>query len=175
MLVFSDTSPISCLASLGRLDLLETYGEVKIVPAVEEELRQHPSERARLLIDNAFSRGLLVRPRCSRRELRSSNSTQQFSGESPNPRAAGVVGSNWQVIPTFRSFWTAPAGAGKSGIGFQPMRWVCSLARMPMPRVFPATQNPFVNENWLNTSSYWREDSGDVMRTQRCSRRRQLS
>ena len=61
MLVFSDTSPISCLASLGRLDLLETYGEVKIVPAVEEELRQHPSERARLLIDSAFSRGLLVR------------------------------------------------------------------------------------------------------------------
>jgi hypothetical protein len=61
MLVFSDTSPISCLASLERLDLLETYGEVNIVSAVEEELRQHPSERARLLIDSAFSRGLLVR------------------------------------------------------------------------------------------------------------------
>jgi predicted nucleic acid-binding protein len=46
---------------LGRLDLLETYGEVKIVSFVEEELRQHPSERARLLIDSAFSRRLLVR------------------------------------------------------------------------------------------------------------------
>jgi hypothetical protein len=36
MLVFSDTSPISCLASLGRLDLLEMYGQVRIVSSVED-------------------------------------------------------------------------------------------------------------------------------------------
>ncbi|MFM8657087.1 MAG: hypothetical protein ACKOD5_08150, partial [Chthoniobacterales bacterium] len=34
-------------------------------------------------------------------------------------------------------------GAGKSGIGFQPMRSVYSLARMPMPRVFLAAQSLF--------------------------------
>ena len=61
MLVFSDTSPISCLASLGRLDLLEIYGQVRIVPAVEEELSRHPSESARALIQEAFERGLLRR------------------------------------------------------------------------------------------------------------------
>jgi predicted nucleic acid-binding protein len=61
MLVFSDTSPISCLASLGRLDLLEMYGQVRIVPAVEEELSRHPSESARALIQEAFERGLLRR------------------------------------------------------------------------------------------------------------------
>lgn len=61
MLVFSDTSPISCLASLGRLDLLEMYGQVRIVPAVEEELSRHPSESARALIKEAFDRGLLRR------------------------------------------------------------------------------------------------------------------
>jgi uncharacterized protein len=61
MLVFSDTSPISCLASLGRLDLLEMYGQVKIVAAVEQELSFHPSERARALILEAFDSGLLLR------------------------------------------------------------------------------------------------------------------
>ena len=61
MLVFSDTSPISCLASLGRLDLLEMYGQVTIVSAVEQELSRHPSERARALVKEAFDRGLLRR------------------------------------------------------------------------------------------------------------------
>lgn len=61
MLVFSDTSPISCLASLGRLDLLEMYGQVRIVSAVEQELSRHPSERARALVKEAFDRGLLRR------------------------------------------------------------------------------------------------------------------
>jgi predicted nucleic acid-binding protein len=61
MRVFSDTSPISCLASLDRLELLESFGGVKIVPAVEAELSRHPSERARNLIAQAFERGLLVR------------------------------------------------------------------------------------------------------------------
>ena len=61
MLVFSDTSPISCLASLGRLDLLEMYGEVRIVSSVEQELSHHPSESARALVKEAFDRGLLRR------------------------------------------------------------------------------------------------------------------
>ena len=61
MLVFSDTSPISCLASLGRLDLLEMYGQVRIVSAVEQELSRHPLERARALVKEAFDRGLLRR------------------------------------------------------------------------------------------------------------------
>ena len=42
MLVFSDTSPISCLASLQRLDLLDAYGSVRITQAVKNELDAHP-------------------------------------------------------------------------------------------------------------------------------------
>jgi predicted nucleic acid-binding protein len=40
MLVFSDTSPISCLASLQRLDLLDAYGSVRITQAVKNELER---------------------------------------------------------------------------------------------------------------------------------------
>lgn len=62
MLVFSDTSPISCLASLGRLDLLESYGAVRITQAVKSELDAHPLESARADIQTALKRGLLIIP-----------------------------------------------------------------------------------------------------------------
>jgi hypothetical protein len=42
------------------------------------------------------------------------------------------------------------ARARRSGIGFQPMRLVCSLARMPMPRFFPPAESPFAKGRWSN-------------------------
>lgn len=60
MLVFSDTSPISCLASLGRLDLLEIYGPVCITRSVKNELDAHPLVAARADIAAALERGWLL-------------------------------------------------------------------------------------------------------------------
>ena len=51
MLAVSNTSPLSNLAIIARLDLLqERYGYVRIPPAVAQELAQlsHPGGRARL-------------------------------------------------------------------------------------------------------------------------------
>ena len=60
MLVFSDTSPISCLASLQRLDLLDAYGSVRITQAVKNELDAHPLVDARADITAALERGWLL-------------------------------------------------------------------------------------------------------------------
>ena len=60
MLVFSDTSPISCLASLQRLDLLDAYGSVRITQAVKNELDAHPLVDARADITAAMERGWLL-------------------------------------------------------------------------------------------------------------------
>ena len=60
MLVVSDTSPISNLAIIGRLDLLrERYGSVLVPPAVKSELDSlsHPSGRK--CVQNAFFSGWL--------------------------------------------------------------------------------------------------------------------
>lgn len=55
MLVVSDTSPLSCLAALGRLDLLEIqFGEISIPPMVKDELKKHPDARALELLEKAF-------------------------------------------------------------------------------------------------------------------------
>ena len=61
MRAVSDTSPVSNLAIIGRLDLLkQRYGRIRIPPAVEEELRalRHPDGRARVVA--ALEEGWLV-------------------------------------------------------------------------------------------------------------------
>ena len=60
----SNTSPISNLACIGRLDLLRVqFGEIWIPPAVEDELLQIPMATVRDTIDVARQDGwLTVRP-----------------------------------------------------------------------------------------------------------------
>jgi predicted nucleic acid-binding protein len=64
MRAVSNTSPISNLAIIGRLDLLRRrYGTVLIPPAVHAELSALSHPAARLLIQEAFSAlWLVVRP-----------------------------------------------------------------------------------------------------------------
>ena len=58
MRVVSNTSPISNLAFIGRLDLLWTqFGEVWIPPAVAEELGAHPSPDGLQAIQIAIQAG----------------------------------------------------------------------------------------------------------------------
>lgn len=60
MRAVSDTSPLSSLASLGRLDLLFThFQEIWIPPAVERELRQHPFPSAAKALDQAIDSGTI--------------------------------------------------------------------------------------------------------------------
>jgi predicted nucleic acid-binding protein len=61
MRAVSNTSPLSNLAIIGRLDLLKhRYGEVRIPPAVAAELSRlsHPVARTRL--SEAFAEGWLI-------------------------------------------------------------------------------------------------------------------
>lgn len=61
MRVVSDTSPISNLAIIGRLDLLlERYGEVIIPPMVREELKALRHADAASRIEAALHQGWLV-------------------------------------------------------------------------------------------------------------------
>jgi len=61
MLVVSDTSPISNLAIIDRLWLLEArYGKVVIPPVVERELMALSHEEGRRLIQAAMLKGWLV-------------------------------------------------------------------------------------------------------------------
>jgi uncharacterized protein len=63
MLVVSNTSPLSNLAIIGRLELLrEQLGEVLIPPAVEAELSLNPRSDARVALDAALREGW-IRPR----------------------------------------------------------------------------------------------------------------
>ena len=60
MPVVSNTSPLSNLAILGRLDLLrEQLGTVNIPPGVRTELSRHPQPPARELLDRAIQDGWL--------------------------------------------------------------------------------------------------------------------
>ena len=55
MVVVSNTSPLSNLAIIGRLDVLhEQLGFVTIPPAVRLELSRHPNPRARQFLDQAL-------------------------------------------------------------------------------------------------------------------------
>lgn len=58
MLVFSNTSPLSNLAIIGRLELVrEQVGEVVIPPAVEAELGRNPKPNARAALETAMLQG----------------------------------------------------------------------------------------------------------------------
>ena len=58
MLVASDTSPISNLAIIGRLDLLRTqFGEIWIPAAVESELGHLPHPLALASVRQALREG----------------------------------------------------------------------------------------------------------------------
>lgn len=55
MLAVSNTSPISNLASIGRLELLKAqFSPIWIPDAVAQELTAHPDPAARAAIQNAF-------------------------------------------------------------------------------------------------------------------------
>lgn len=55
MLAVSNTSPISNLAHIGRLDLLKgQFPQLWIPKAVEQELMRHPSSEARASIEAAY-------------------------------------------------------------------------------------------------------------------------
>ena len=55
MLAVSNTSPISTLASIGRLELLKSqFSSLWIPAAVAEELAAHPDPVARAMIQNAI-------------------------------------------------------------------------------------------------------------------------
>jgi hypothetical protein len=55
MLAVSNTSPISNLASIGRLELLKSqFSELSIPLGVAEELAAHPDPVARAMIQNAI-------------------------------------------------------------------------------------------------------------------------
>ena len=58
MLVVSNTSPLSNLAIIGRLELVhEQVGEVVIPPAVEAELGRNPRPKARAALEMAMPEG----------------------------------------------------------------------------------------------------------------------
>jgi predicted nucleic acid-binding protein len=60
MLAVSNTSPLSNLAIIGRLDLLQQrYGVVRIPPAVAQELGRLSHPQARALLTAALSSGWL--------------------------------------------------------------------------------------------------------------------
>jgi len=60
MLVVSNTSPLSNLAIIGRLDLLrEQLGSVTIPPGVRMELSRHPNPEARHSLGKALEDGWL--------------------------------------------------------------------------------------------------------------------
>ena len=55
MVVVSNTSPLSNLAIIGRLDLLrEQLGSVTIPPGVRIELSRHPNPEAGKLLERAL-------------------------------------------------------------------------------------------------------------------------
>jgi len=61
MHVVSDTSPLSCLASIQRLDLIKSqFSFVYVPPAVKVEMGRHPAPWARDLFDQAFEDGLII-------------------------------------------------------------------------------------------------------------------
>lgn len=61
MLAVSNTSPISNLASIERLDLLQRqFSEVRIPPAVAEELKNHPDRAASAAIAVALRQWIHV-------------------------------------------------------------------------------------------------------------------
>jgi predicted nucleic acid-binding protein len=63
MLAVSNTSPVSNLASIGRLDLLKSqFSEVRIPSAVAQELKAHPDPTAIAAIDSALHQWIRILP-----------------------------------------------------------------------------------------------------------------
>lgn len=61
MHVVSDTSPLSCLASIQRLDLIQQqFGVIHVPASVAKEVMRHPSIRARALLQQAFDTGTVI-------------------------------------------------------------------------------------------------------------------
>jgi predicted nucleic acid-binding protein len=61
MHVVSDTSPLSCLASIRRLDLIESqFSSVYVPPAVKAEMLHHPAPWARDLFKQAIDNGWII-------------------------------------------------------------------------------------------------------------------
>lgn len=61
MHVVSDTSPLSCLASIQRLDLIQQqFGVVRVPTSVAKEVMRHPSSRAQASLQHAFDLGTIV-------------------------------------------------------------------------------------------------------------------
>lgn len=61
MLVVSNTSPLSNLAIINRLDLLrEQLGSVIIPPAVQQELDRHPILSAHTALNDAIQSGWIT-------------------------------------------------------------------------------------------------------------------
>ena len=63
MLAVSNTSPLSNLASIGRLDLLKSqFSEVLIPSAVAQELAAHPDPTATGPLDSALRQWIRIVP-----------------------------------------------------------------------------------------------------------------
>lgn len=81
--VVSNTSPVSCLISLGRLDLLSILFEEVLIPdAVVEELKQHPRFDAQEQLQTALSEGILKIHSVSNFSMRSAMMLDLDPGES---------------------------------------------------------------------------------------------
>jgi hypothetical protein len=89
MLAVSNTTPISNLACIGRLDLLRAqFGEIRIPRAVEAELAEVPDRAVRTTIDDADIRNC---PGTVRRAMAPSETTPVVLAD------AGVENVNAQV------------------------------------------------------------------------------
>jgi predicted nucleic acid-binding protein len=61
MLAVSNTSPISNLAWIDRLELLQTqFSQLRIPPAVASELKNHPDQTASAAIENALGKWISI-------------------------------------------------------------------------------------------------------------------
>lgn len=61
MRVVSDTSPLSCLASIQRLDLIpRQFGTVHVPSTVKAEILRHPSDLAKESLKSAIELGWII-------------------------------------------------------------------------------------------------------------------
>ncbi|MDA3873033.1 MAG: DUF3368 domain-containing protein [Kiritimatiellae bacterium] len=81
--VVSNTSPISCLISLGRLDILPLFFEEVLIPdEVFKEWKQHPRTDAQEQLQIALSEGVLKIRSVSNLSMRSVMMLDLDAGES---------------------------------------------------------------------------------------------
>lgn len=81
--VVSNTSPISCLISLRKMELLALFFEEVLIPdEVFEELQRHPGSDAQEQIQLALSAGILKRTSVTDRNMKSVMMLDLDAGES---------------------------------------------------------------------------------------------